>query len=390
MTRVVYRGNTSFEDVPDGTLLTVGRQQAVIPRHLASSRELREAAFDLVEARDEQATALTPALRVLDRMGALARTEGGHAHLPGWGYALRHAQDPDAAMRALSSWSISREAHASGLPEADREVLRASLGMFGTWTHGRRVVGVLLGPGSRGPADLPPGDLHLFVDPRVGADRPATVWVARDARRARELWALRHAARHPAADVREVGPGTPLRRLLLVLGAALVVDEVSGMRRLRNAYAVGDDLSVANVDVPDRAPLQVGAPPSAETPPDGLVVDRLIRHAAVDARMAGRLDVAMTDAGPSAACEWWFAGRRRRVSATGTSAGAAGAEAVARAVAVSLRIRGARGLRVSVGSATVEHGDTTSLVPVDSVALLGTADVRIALLPDAVDEGARH
>jgi hypothetical protein len=303
MTRVVYRGNTSFEDVPDGTLLTVGRQQAVIPSQLASSRELRETAYDLVEARDERATPVTPALRVLDRMGALARTEGGHAHLPGWGYALRHAEDPDAAMRALSSWSIAPGAHASGLPEADREVLRGSLGMFGAWTRGRRVVGVLLGPGSRGPADLPPGDLHLFVDPRVGPDRPATVWVARDARGA-------HAARHPAADVREVGPGTPLRRLLLVLGAALVVDEVSGMHRLRNAYAVGDDLSVTNVDVPDRAPLRAGAPPSAETPSDGLVVDRLIRHAAVDARLAGRLDVVMTDAGPSAACEWWSAGRR--------------------------------------------------------------------------------
>lgn len=351
MRYVVYRGNAAFEETSHGTTVRVGRRQATIPHSLLPADALRTAARELQHPRPSAGFAPSPGMRVLEKMGALATTALEHADLDGWSYVLKHAPDPDQAIERLAEWALD----ASSIP--DDEALASGLWrMFATATEVSRVCRIVVWGEDVGTYE--PGTVCLVIDPRVSSAFPARAVVTDDVQSLARQWGV-HDPRRAPVDAQFAGPGSPLRRLLIALGIALLVDRTSGIGRLRNAYTVTRDLDVSNVTMkgyPEHVRL-------AETADERIaatnaqIVDRVLVRGASDPTVAGELRLSTHDRRAIATCIWRLRGTAQTASASGADAAEAGVNAIAAAVSRSLRILGWRSFIVRVGSAGVVHGN---------------------------------
>lgn len=351
MRYVVYRGNAAFEETSHGTTVRVGRRQATIPHSLLPADALRTAARELQHPRLSAGFAPTPGMRVLEKMGALATTALEHADLDGWPYVLKHAPDPDQAIERLGEWALD----ASSVPD-DAAFATGLWRMFTTATEISRVCRIVVWGDDMGTYE--PGRVCLVIDPRVSLAFPARAVVTDDVQSLARQWRV-HDPRSAPDDTQFAGPGSPLRRLLIALGIALLVDRTAGIGRLRNAYTVTRDLDVSNVTMkgyPECIRL-------AETPAESIaatnaqIVDRVLVRGVSDPTVAGELRLSTHDGHPIATCNWQLRGTAHTVSASGADAAEAGVNAIAAAVSRSLRILGWRSFTVRVGSAKVVHGD---------------------------------
>ncbi|MGS0562813.1 hypothetical protein [Microbacterium aurugineum] len=394
MNYFVYKGNAAFEEQPGSTLVRVGRRQATIPSATASTSELRHVALDFTRPVPVPDAAPSTARAILDRLGAIARTDLLNAHLPGWSYVLRHATDPDAAMRALAGWKVS---HAPSPAAADdeRELVDSRFAMFSPSNGLLECLVVVLQSESASVSlqqqlravENTGADLYLVVDPVATVDQPARVIVTDDLESLRRLYALRLPARDGAQGLAPVG--SPIRRLLFALGVALLVDRVGGIGRLRNGYTVSRDLVVENsthAGLPRAFPAQ-HPERVALKPADAQIVDGLLVAASRDARLASDLRLEIVDGKAFATCEWVFKGRVRRVVESGQDLGRAATRALASAVAQSLELVGLRSFFVQVGTAEIRRGDQSTCVGVDVGTLLGTELIRLDVDAAAVLRG---